>query len=175
MSPPSRSPIPYRVVVDLPQNRLQIAAQAAEQSRGLVKAFRYGLIMQGGSRIVLDTKGPVRVEKAFVLAATATSRRGWWSIFPPPTANSFDRAGLARDARAAQPAGQAKRRRQTGRRYAAADRARSGPWRPSITVAKRRAVSFEKDVVLQFAQTLRARLEAGGKYQVAMTRSEDTS
>src|SRR5882757_8867529 len=61
---------PYRVVIDLPQIAFKLPAKAAEQSRGLVKAFRYGLIMQGGSRIVLDTKGPVRVEKAFVLAAT---------------------------------------------------------------------------------------------------------
>ena len=46
-----------------------LPAKAGEQGRGLVKAFRYGLIMQGGSRIVLDTKGPVRVDKAFVLDA----------------------------------------------------------------------------------------------------------
>ena len=49
--------------------RLQAAGQAGEHGRGLIKAFRYGLIMQGGSRIVLDTKGPVRVDKAFALAA----------------------------------------------------------------------------------------------------------
>ena len=42
---------------------------SGERGRGLVKAFRYGLIMQGGSRIVLDLSGPVRIEKAFVLAA----------------------------------------------------------------------------------------------------------
>src|SRR5215467_11891994 len=60
---------PYRVVVDLPQTIFKLAAKAGEQPRGLVKAFRYGLIMQGGSRIVLDTKGPVRLEKAFVLDA----------------------------------------------------------------------------------------------------------
>ena len=34
-----------------------------------MKAFRYGVIMQGGSRIVLDTKGPVHIDKAFVLDA----------------------------------------------------------------------------------------------------------
>ena len=60
---------PYRVVIDLPQVTFQLPAKAGEQGRGLVKAFRYGLIMQGGSRIVLDTKGPVRVDKAFVLDA----------------------------------------------------------------------------------------------------------
>jgi len=60
---------PYRVVVDLPQVNFKLPAKAGTQSRGLIKAFRYGLIMQGGSRIVLDAKGPVRIEKAFVLDA----------------------------------------------------------------------------------------------------------
>ena len=60
---------PYRVVIDLPQVVFKLPAKAGEQGRGLVKAFRYGLIMQGGSRIVLDVKGPVRVDKAFALAA----------------------------------------------------------------------------------------------------------
>ena len=60
---------PYRVVIDLPQVTFKLPAQAGEHGRGLVKAFRFGLIMQGGSRIVLDTKGPVRVDKAFTLAA----------------------------------------------------------------------------------------------------------
>lgn len=32
-----------------------------------MKSFRYALIMEGGSRIVLDTKGPVQVVKAFTL------------------------------------------------------------------------------------------------------------
>ena len=40
--------------------------------------------------------------------------------------------------------------------------------------AKAASGELEKDVVLQFAQTLRARLEAAGKYQIAMTRSDDT-
>ena len=60
---------PYRVVIDLPQVTFKLPPQAGEHGRGLVKAFRFGLIMQGGSRIVLDTKGPVRVDKAFTLAA----------------------------------------------------------------------------------------------------------
>ena len=64
---------PYRVVIDLPQTTFTLPAKAGEQARGLVKAFRYGLIMQGGSRIVLDTKGPVRLEKAFVLDCSGSA------------------------------------------------------------------------------------------------------
>ena len=60
---------PYRVVVDLPQIAFNLPDKAGEHGRGLVKAFRYGLIMLGGSRIVIDTKGPVRIDRAFVMAA----------------------------------------------------------------------------------------------------------
>src|SRR5262245_31304880 len=60
---------PYRVVIDLPQMTFQLPARSGEQGRGLIKAFRYGLVMQGGSRIVVDATGPVRIDKAFVLEA----------------------------------------------------------------------------------------------------------
>src|SRR3954451_14484476 len=60
---------PYRVVIDLPQVTFQLPARAGEQGRGLIKAYRYGLVMQGGSRIVVDATGPVRIDKAFVLPA----------------------------------------------------------------------------------------------------------
>src|SRR2546423_4380297 len=58
---------PYRVVIDLPQVTFQLPARTGENGRGLIKAFRYGLVMQGGSRVVVDATGPVRIDKAFVL------------------------------------------------------------------------------------------------------------
>src|SRR5437588_433300 len=58
---------PYRVVLDLPQIVFQLPAKIGETGRGLVKAFRFGLVMQGGSRIVLDAAAPVRVENSFVI------------------------------------------------------------------------------------------------------------
>src|SRR3954447_17761986 len=45
---------PYRVVVDIPQVGFELAAGTGIAGRGLVKAFRYGLVMPGGSRIVFD-------------------------------------------------------------------------------------------------------------------------
>src|ERR1700752_2013187 len=56
---------PYRVVVDLPQVTFQLPAKAGETGRGLVKAFRFGLMMPGGSRLVLDLAKPARIDKAF--------------------------------------------------------------------------------------------------------------
>src|ERR1043166_7212099 len=60
---------PFRVVIDMPQVTFQFPARAGEAGRGLIKAFRYGLVMQGGSRIVIDLARPARVDKAFVIAA----------------------------------------------------------------------------------------------------------
>ena len=60
---------PYRVVVDLPQVNFQLAAGTGSASRGLVKAFRYGLVMPGGSRIVFDLTGPAKIANSYVLDA----------------------------------------------------------------------------------------------------------
>jgi N-acetylmuramoyl-L-alanine amidase len=163
---------PYRVVVDLPQTTFKFPAKAGEQGRGLVKAFRFGLIMQGGSRIVLDAKGPVRLDKAFVLDAAegqparlvldlvATDRASFMRSLgnrpaaqtasvkpsePPPKPDGDDRPLVVLD-----------------------------PGHGGIDNGTRGSGGeLEKDVVLAFAQTLREKLESSGKFRVAMTRSED--
>src|SRR5256714_8408077 len=58
---------PYRVVIDLPQVTFQLPGRTGESGRGLIRAFRFGLVMQGGSRIVVDATAPVRMHKAFRL------------------------------------------------------------------------------------------------------------
>ncbi len=60
---------PYRVVLDIPQVNFQLPAEAGVTGRGLIKAFRYGLVMPGGSRIVFDLTGPARIAKSYVLEA----------------------------------------------------------------------------------------------------------
>lgn len=56
---------PYRVVVDLEQVDFQLPAGLGETGRGLIKAYRYGLIDPGRSRIVMDAVGPVLIDKTF--------------------------------------------------------------------------------------------------------------
>src|ERR1700733_380923 len=58
---------PYRVVLDIPEVTFQLPPHAGESGRGLIKAFRFGLVMPGGSRMVLDLTKPVRVDKAFAV------------------------------------------------------------------------------------------------------------
>jgi N-acetylmuramoyl-L-alanine amidase len=60
---------PYRVVVDMPQVSFQLATGAGTAGRGLIKAFRYGLVMPGGSRIVFDLTGPAKIANSYVLEA----------------------------------------------------------------------------------------------------------
>ena len=60
---------PYRVVVDIPQVSFQLPAGTGTAGRGLIKAFRYGLVMPGGSRIVFDLTGPARISHSYLLDA----------------------------------------------------------------------------------------------------------
>ena len=165
---------PYRVVVDLPQVAFRLPDKIGEQSRGLVKAFRYGLIMQGGSRVVLDTAGPVKVEKAFVLDADAGEPARLVIDLAATDRASFMRA-LTLDA--------GPERRTTAKPPEPPAKA-ANDTRPLIVLdpghggidqgARAQSGELEKDVVLQFAQILRSRLEQTGKYRIAMTRTDDT-
>src|SRR5262249_29822536 len=60
---------PYRVVIDMSQVSFQLPAGVGAAGRGLIKAFRYGLVMPGGSRIVFDLTGPAKIANSYVLEA----------------------------------------------------------------------------------------------------------
>jgi N-acetylmuramoyl-L-alanine amidase len=166
---------PYRVVVDLPQVVFKLPEHTGEHGRGLVKAFRYGLIMRGGSRIVLDVTGPVRVNKAFTLAPadgqpaklvldlTATDRESFLRNIEVqnhatphiPVQSSVSVSGSDKDPRP----------------LIVLDPGHGGI--DSGTESYNGKVD-EKDVVLAFGLELRKLLEKTGKYRVAMTRTDDT-
>lgn len=162
---------PYRVVVDLPQVTFDLPARAGAQGRGLIKEFRYGLIMEGGSRIVLDTKGPVRVDRAFIMAPADGQ----------PARLVIDLASTDRDSFLRNMALQ--NRPVRAPKQAVAVQPDSDP-RPVIVIDPGHGGidtgthgldgTFEKDIVLAFATMLRDKLAESGKYRVLMTRSDDT-
>ena len=163
---------PYRVVVDLPQVTFALPPRAGDTGRGLVKAFRFGLIMQGGSRIVLDVAKPVRIERAQVLD----------SAHGQPARLVLDLAAIERDAFMRNLA-QENRTRAQPRAAAPAPAASSDP-RPLVVIdpghggldtgTKGPAGEMEKTIVLEFAALLSDRIAQGGKYRTAMTRADDT-
>ena len=163
---------PYRVVIDLPQVTFQLPARTGENGRGLIKAFRYGLVMQGGSRIVVDAAGPVRVDKAFVLdAVDGQPARLVLDLVSIDRASFMRNLALeARPRRAPEtkPA-EVVKRGNDGRPLIVLDPGHGGPDTGTVAASG----EMEKTIVLEFAQALSEKLEKSGKYRVTMTRTDD--
>jgi N-acetylmuramoyl-L-alanine amidase len=60
-------PDPYRVIIDMPDVRFDLPPGIGQKVRGLVSEYRYGMLEEGKSRIVIDTKGPVLIAKSFLV------------------------------------------------------------------------------------------------------------
>ncbi len=175
---------PYRVVVDLPQLSFQLPAGTGGTGRGLVKAFRYGLVMPGGSRIVFDLAGPAKIAKSYVLEAAngqpprlvleleEVDRTAFVQLLPPENRPELRPAIAEANARSDEPA---------------AAKPPGGPpdKRPVVVIDPGHGGVdngtqagggdiMEKNLVLGFGLALRDRLEKSGKYRVVMTRTDDT-
>jgi N-acetylmuramoyl-L-alanine amidase len=163
---------PYRVVIDLPQMTFQLPARTGESGRGLIKAFRYGLVMQGGSRIVVDAAGPVRVDKAFVLdPVDGQPARLVLDLVAIDRASFMRNLVLEAKPRRAPETKPAEivRRHNDGRPLIVIDPGHGGPDTGTIAASG----EMEKTIVLEFAQALSEKLEKSGKYRVTMTRTDD--
>jgi N-acetylmuramoyl-L-alanine amidase len=164
---------PYRVVVDIPQVTFRLPPKAGETGRGLIKAFRFGLVMPGGSRIVFDAVKPVRVDKAFVVDPVDGAPARLVLDLAATDRESFLHK-IALDQRFAHAQAPPAREQQSS----------SGDARPLIvldpghggidTGTKGPNGQMEKDIVLDFAKRLREKIEAASKYRVLLTRSDDT-
>jgi N-acetylmuramoyl-L-alanine amidase len=164
---------PYRVVIDIPQVTFRLPPKTGETGRGLIKAFRFGLVMAGGSRIVIDLVKPARVDKAFVVdSADAAPARLVLELAATDRENFLRKVAL--DRRFAHEQAPPAHEQQSA----------SGDARPLIvldpghggidTGTKGPSGQMEKEIVLDFAKRLREKIEAGGKYRVLLTRSDDT-
>lgn len=159
---------PYRVIIDLPDVVFGTAPLAHEE-RGLVSAYRYGLIAPRRSRIVIDASEPVKAGHSFVEAAggqpaklvielTATSR------------SAFLQEMSAKAPAELPPAPKIVPDTTDKRPVVVIDPGHGG----IDTGAKGAGGEEEKNVVLGFAHTLNTRLTAAGRYRVVMTREDDS-
>jgi N-acetylmuramoyl-L-alanine amidase len=175
---------PYRVIVDLPQVNFQLPAGAGGAGRGLVKAFRYGVVMPGGSRIVFDLTGPARIAKSYVLEAANGQ--------PPRLVLEFEEVDRTAFVQSLAPESRPELRPAIAEANAAVARA-DAPAAPPSPPDKRLVIVIdpghggadngteagggdimEKNLVLGFGLALRDRIEKSGKYRVVMTRTDDT-
>ncbi len=164
---------PYRVVVDIPQVTFELPPRLGDKGRGLIKAFRFGLVMAGGSRIVLDVGKPVRLDKAFVLdAQNGQPARLVLDLSATDRESFMRKLNLESSARPAlpQPAPVSPVASSDPRPIVVIDPGHGG----IDTGTKSDAGDDEKSVVLALGLMLRDTLEKGGKYRVVMTRTDDT-
>jgi N-acetylmuramoyl-L-alanine amidase len=175
---------PYRLVVDIPQVNFQLPPGIGSAGRGLIKAFRYGLVMPGGSRIVFDLTGPAKVAKSYVLDAANGQPSRLVLELEEADHTSFVQS-LAAESRpelrpavadaADTPAGAVAA--PTARPAAASDLRPVvviDPGHGGIDNGTMAGGESEKSLVLGFGLALRDRLEKSGKYRVVMTRTDDT-
>jgi N-acetylmuramoyl-L-alanine amidase len=179
------------VVVDIPQVSFQLAAGTGTAGRGLVKAFRYGLVMPGGSRIVFDLTGPAKIANSTILEAAngqpsrlvleleEIDKTAFVQGLSPenqlaPENRPELRPAIA-DANAAVVSTEAS--------VAVAKPAQAPDPRPLIVIdpghggidnGTQAGGEAEKNLVLGFGLALRDRIEKAGKYRVVMTRTDDT-
>ncbi len=186
---------PNRVIVDLPDVKVQLPSISGDQPIGLVKSFRGGLASAGKMRVIIDVTEPVVVEKTHLEIAKDNTRRLVLDIVPVDTTGAKPAAATAA---VASPAIAAVKKpiaaaamanvgltslqppmpRQAERPEARAARA----FKPVIVLdpghgghdsGAVRNGAIEKDVVLAFGHALRDKLNATGRYKVMMTRDSD--
>lgn len=171
---------PYRVVIDIPQVTFQLPAGTGSAGRGLVKAFRYGLVMPGGSRIVFDLTGPAKIANSYVLDAANGQPPRLVLELEQVDRNAFsqqlapeDRPELkpaVAEAKAAMPPEAAKPGEPADSRPLIV----IDPGHGGIDNGTQSNGELEKNLVLGFGLALRDRIEKSGKYRVVMTRTDDT-
>ncbi len=166
---------PDQVVIDIPQVAFRLPAGVGTAGRGLVKAFRYGLVMPGGSRIVMDLAGPAKIANSYlldgangqpprlVLELVETDRASMERL---PLRPAVAEANAAVAAPATVPAAP---KPADPRPVVVIDPGHGGPDNGTQSNGE-----MEKNLVLAFALALRDRLEKVGKYRVVMTRIDDT-
>jgi N-acetylmuramoyl-L-alanine amidase len=174
---------PYRVVVDLPQVSFQLAAGTGTAGRGLIKAFRYGLVMPGGSRIVFDLTGPAKIANSYVLVAANGQPPRLVLELEEVDRTSFVQALAAASRPELRPAIGDAADTAAVEGAAAAKPAASADLRPVVVIdpghggidnGTQAGGESEKSLVLGFGLALRDRLEKSGKYRIVMTRTDDT-
>lgn len=167
---------PYRLIIDIPDVSFGLPKGSGQQGRGLIQAYRYGLFAPGKSRIVIDTKGPVRIERAAMASRPGavsarldidlvpTDRASFLTRLRPPTPPPAEARRQDQDDHSAQPG----QRKPHTRPIIVIDAGHGG-----VDPGAASGEVLEKDVVLSVARHLRTILAVKGRYDVHMTRGSD--
>ncbi|HTV68350.1 MAG TPA: N-acetylmuramoyl-L-alanine amidase [Rhizobiaceae bacterium] len=168
---------PHRVVIDLPETDFRFDPKSLK-ARGLVRNVRYGHLSEGMSRLILTAKGPFEVEKLdvvrneegpghrLVFDLAAASEKKFEALLAEQAVTTGSTVMTPKGDRLGQPPSAPRSDRKfTVVIDAGHGGIDGGAESPGGTV--------EKDITLAFAFELRKKIEAGGRYNVFMTRDRD--
>ncbi|MGH6837320.1 MAG: N-acetylmuramoyl-L-alanine amidase [Methylocella sp.] len=168
---------PNRVIVDLPQTDFALDPEtgkvaAPRRKTGLIAAFRFGQLAPGKSRIVIDLAAPALVLSAacgklesdgharLVIELAKTDRRSFEA--------AVQRARIQLTA-LAQPKEAPKPEPDSTKPVIILDPGHGGIDRGAMVHGL-----IEKELVFDFAKAVAAKLDAVGRFKVAMTRDDDS-
>jgi len=169
---------PDRVIVDLPQTNFAldpetgVAAYPPHRKPGLIASFRFGQLAPGKSRIVIDLGAPALVLRAacdkldrdghirLVIELAKTDRRSFQA--------AVQRARIQLAA-LAQPKKSQKPEPESAKPVIMIDPGHGGIDRGAMMKGV-----IEKELVFDFAKAVAAKLDADGRFKVAMTRDDDS-
>lgn len=170
---------PYRVVLDMSEVTWSPKLRNPPTG-GLVTGMRFGLFRPGSSRVVLDSTGPVRIAKAFIIPPSGknrsyrvvvdiakTSREAFLMSYKRPVRKPVATAA-SRPAPVPVPF-KRKPARPDAKKLIMIDPGHGGVDPGAMS----RSGVWEKHIVLAFARDLRRSLLASGKFRVRLTRDRD--
>lgn len=177
-------PDPYRVVIDIAGLNFDLPPGIGQKGQGLISSFRYGIVDEGKSRIVLDTTGPVLIANSqaqpakgkklahLIVNLLAASPENFSETFAKDHGTEGDLATATIPMPPEKPAVKPMLAQIPTdlRKVIVIDPGHGGIDPGAISPSK----ILEKDVVLKYGIALRTELEKSGKYKVVMTRSDDT-
>ena len=173
---------PYRVIIDIADASFDFPTGAGRKAKGLISSFRYGMVEERKSRIVLDVSGPVLIGKSEVVPAKGKKPARLVVEILPTTAENF-KVTLADEqklvdqqiteiqtaALTSAPSPVASQLDPVQYKTIVIDPGHGGMDPGAVSKKKTK----EKDVVFAFAVALREALQINQNYKVILTRESD--
>ena len=173
-------PDPFRVVLDLPEVEWNLPDGRQPRVRGLISDLRFGLFAPGTSRVVLDMKRPVHLEKVFVIPPRDGKP---YRLVVDVEAVTREQYFATQGSASGETSGSDRPLMPLAKAVPSPPPPKPADSRPTVVIdpghggvdpgAVGVSGSYEKNLTLFYGKALKQALEATGRYRVVMTRERD--